>query len=74
MFSPLVRVGEPQELPTASGTAIHWGDCPDGATVSLLAIDGIGHVWPPQVELATIDGVARYRGATEVIVDFFAGL
>ena len=67
-------VGDPDELRTAAGTALHWRDCPGGATVSLLAIDGIGHMWPPRVELATVDGVARYRGATEVIVDFFAGL
>lgn len=67
-------IGDPVELPTASGRALHWGDCPDGATVSLLAVDGIGHMWPERVELAMFNDAAVFLGATEVIVEFFSGL
>lgn len=57
-------------MPT--GTFWHWGQCSVGATVSLIALNGVGHEWPTQVQtVAEGEGVA-WVGATEVIVDFFA--
>jgi len=65
--------GDPQTSPTASGRAHHWARCDDGATVTLVVVDAWGHQWPDRIELISEPGeVPVWRGATEIIVDFFA--
>jgi len=59
-------------MPT--GTYWHWSDCDAGSSVSLIGLDGVGHEWPTRVQsIVRGDGVV-WVGATEIIVDFFAGL
>jgi len=58
-----------------TGLYWHWAACDGEATVSLIAMDGIGHEWPTQVEATRdSDGEVVWSGATRIIVDFFAGL
>jgi polyhydroxybutyrate depolymerase len=62
----------PTEMPT--GLHWHWAVCDGESTVSLVALYGIGHEWPTKVqEVPDADGPG-WSGATEIIVDFFAGL
>lgn len=63
---------EPEVFPTATGRVHHWRDCPGEATVSLVVIDGGGHTWPDRVDVAPITEQGVWRGATEIIVEFFA--
>jgi len=63
---------EPVAVPT--GTFWHWPECNEGATVSLIGLEGVGHEWPLLVQSVAVDDELVWVGATEVIVDFFAGL
>jgi len=58
-----------------TGQYWHWASCEGEATVSLLALDGVGHTWPTEVEASLdSDDEVVWTGATAIIVDFFAGL
>jgi polyhydroxybutyrate depolymerase len=51
-----------------------WDECEAGATVTLVALEGLGHEWPEQIQtIETADGTVAV-GATHLIVEFFAGL
>ena len=58
----------------ATGLFWHWAVCDEGATVSLIAVDGIGHDWPTEVQTIADAGEPVWLGASDIIVDFFAGL
>ncbi len=51
-----------------------WAACDEEATVSLVALGGIGHEWPREVQADPDTDELVWLGATEIIVEFFAGL
>ncbi|MCJ7726811.1 MAG: hypothetical protein MUP76_10545 [Acidimicrobiia bacterium] len=57
-------------MPT--GTFWHWEECAEGRTVSLIALNGVGHDWPLQVQSVAEGEGVTWVGATEIIVDFFS--
>jgi polyhydroxybutyrate depolymerase len=65
---------EPETGGLPGGRFWRWDQCEAGATVSLIALEGLGHEWPLQVQRASGGDSVEWLGATHLIVAFFASL
>lgn len=65
---------EPESITVPGSRFWRWDDCDGGATVTLVALEGLGHEWPARVQQVTRNGESVWVGASHLIVEFFAGL